>query len=142
MAVAYRMTGKDLYIEWVYNGGTANITGDARTFEVTREQEVADITAGADGARSSKATVKNFGASAEILYTGTAGSAVFNVMDLGSEGTVRYYPQGTATGKPKGAFPAIVTKMDLALPYDDAAVLTVEWLGQGDEIWNALTDVV
>jgi hypothetical protein len=142
MAVANRMTGKDLYIEWVYSGGTVNLTGDARSFEVTREQEVADVTAGADGARSSKATVKNFGASAEILYTGTAGSATFGVLDLGSEGTLRYYPQGTATGKPKGAFPAIVTNVGLALPYDDAAVLTVEWMGQGDEVWTALTDVV
>ena len=142
MAVANRMTGAGLYLEWVYNGGTVSITGDLRTFSYGAEQEVADITAGADGARSSKATVKNFSAESEILFTGTAGSAVFAVMPLGAEGTVRFYPQGTATGKPKGAFPAIVTKLDIDMPYDDAVVISVEWMGQGAEVWDVKTAVV
>lgn len=142
MAVANRFTGADLYVEWVHSGGTVNLTGDQRTLSVTRNMETADVTAGADGARAYKATIKNFSASLDVMYTGTAGSATFGVLTLGAEGTLRYYPSGTASGNSKGAFPALVTNTSIEIPYDDAVTLALEFQGQGDEIWNPLVDKV
>lgn len=142
MAVANRMTGPNLYVEFVHSGGTVNLTGDQRSLSTTREQELVDATAGADGARVNKATLKNFAASLEMMYIGTAGSATHGALTLGLEGTLRYYPKGTASGNPKGAFPAIVQSSSLEIPYDDMVTFTMEFAGQGAEVWNPFVDVV
>lgn len=142
MAVSDRMTGPNLYVEYVHSGGTVNLTGDQRTLSVAREQELVDATAGADGARVNKATLKNFSATLECLYIGTAGSATHGALALGLEGTLRYYPKGTASGNPKGAFPAIVQSSSLEIPFDDMVTFTFEFAGQGAEIWDPFTSVV
>lgn len=139
MTVTNRLTGKDLYVGFIGSGGTANLSGDQRAFEVTAEQETADVTAGADGARAVKPTVQNFGASLEVLFTGTAGSAAMAIATLGAEGTLTYGPQGSASGKPKGAFPAIITKRDITMNFDDAVVVKFEFAGQGDETSDPTT---
>lgn len=143
MAVADRMTGPDLVVHFITSGGgTINLTGDQRTLSVTREQEVADATAGADGWRVSIGTLKNASASLEALYIGAAGTATWGSVDIGAEGTLRYYPKGTATGSPKGAFPVITTNASLEIPYDDMVMLNIEFASQGAEIWNPLLNVV
>jgi hypothetical protein len=139
MAVADRMTGAAQYIGFIHSGGTVNLSGDSRTFDVTREQEVADASAGSDGARSSKATLKNYSATLEALYIGTAGTASFGSVDIGKEGTLLWGPQGTATGNPKGSWPMIVTNMSITSPFDDVVMLNIEWQGQGAEVSNPLT---
>jgi hypothetical protein len=138
MAVADRMTGASQYIGFIHSGGTVNLSGDSRTFDVTREQEIADASAGSDGARSSKATLKNYSASLEALYIGTAGSASFGSVDIGTEGTLLWGPQGTAAGKPKGSWPMIVTQMSISSPFDDIVMLNIEWVGQGAEVSNPI----
>lgn len=133
------MTGAGQYIALVHSGGTAVLSGDSRTFSITREQELADVSAGADGARSSKATLKNFSMSLEALFTGTAGTASIGSADIGKEGTLLYGPKGTAAGQPKGAWPVIVNNVSIDSPFDDAVILNIEFTGQGDEISNPLT---
>lgn len=139
MAVADRMTGANLYVALIHSGGTANLSGDARTLEITREQETADITAGADGARSYKGTLKNYSFSLEALYIGTAGTASYGSADIGKEGTLRVGPNGTAAGSPKGEWPVIVTQNSLSIPFDDAVMASIEFQGQGAEISNPFT---
>ena len=128
MAVATRYTGKDLYVEF---GGT-NITTDQRAFSVSREQETADITAGADGARSVKATVKAYSATLEMLAdSSAAGTAMLGAVTEGTEGTLVWGALGTTSGLPKSALPAIVTSLSVSMNFDDAVVYSIEFQGQG-----------
>jgi len=139
MAIADRFTGASQYIAFIHSGGTANLSGDSRTFSVSRVQETADATAGADGARASKATLKAFSATVNALYIGTAGTASFGSADIGKEGTLVWGPQGTAAGKPKGAWPMIVTDVSVSSPFDDIVALDIQFQGQGAEVSNPMT---
>lgn len=140
MAVSDRMTGAGQYIAFVVNGGTVVISGDSRNLDIEREQELADVSAGADGARSSKATLKNYSASMEAVFIGTAGSATMGSADIGVEGILLWGPKGTAAGQPKGAWPMIVNKASLTAPFDDVIMLNIEFTGQGAEISNPNKD--
>lgn len=141
MAVTDRMTGAAMTVLFIHSGGTATLSGDMNKFALTREQETADATAGSDGARSSIPTVKKFSASMESHYIGTAGSATWGSAALGASGTLLYGPKGTASGEPKGGFPAVITKQDISAPFDDVVKITMEFQGQGMELFNALKDV-
>lgn len=141
MAIADRYSGKNLYVRFITASGTANLSGDFRKLTVNRKQQTWDATAAADGAVVNKATVKEFDASLESLYIGTAGTAAFNIASLGAEGTLEYFPEGTATGKPKGSFPAIVTEQPFSTGYNEGTMVTISWKGQGAEIKNPFVDV-
>lgn len=141
MAIADRATGAAQYVGFIHSGGTVNLSGDSRTFNVSRMQETADATAGADGARSSKATLKAYGATLEALYIGTAGSATFGSADIGKEGTLLWGPRGTTAGLPKGSWPMIVTNVSISSPFDDIQQLSIEFEGQGAEASNPITAV-
>lgn len=139
MAIATRYTGKDLYVEF---GGT-ELTSDQRAFSVTREQETADTTAGADGARSHKATVKAYGATLEILAdSSAAGTAMLGAVKEGTEGTLTWGALGTVAGKPKSSFAAIVSSVSAGLNYDDAVVYSIEFQAQGAMIDDELDGAV
>ena len=128
MAVATRYTGKDLYVEF---GGT-DITTDQRSFSVSREQETADTTAGADGARSFKATVKAYSATLEMLAdSSAAGTAMLAAVKEGTEGTLTWGPLGTTSGLPKSSMACIVSSVSVSLNFDDAVVYSIEFQGQG-----------
>lgn len=128
MAVATRYTGKDLYVSFA---GT-ELTADQRSFSITREQETADVTAGADDYRAVKATVKNFSATLEIVADSSAtGTAILGVVSEGSEGTLEWGPLGTTTGKPKNSMVCLVTSVSGNLNFDDAVVYTIEFQGAG-----------
>ncbi len=141
MAAAQRITGANAVILFVHSGGTANLTGDQRSLTILREQELADATAGSDAARVVIPTVKKFSARLETHFIGTAGSALYGAVALGAAGTVLYGPAGSAVGKPKGGFPAVVRAQHLAMPFDDVVRLSIEFEGQGAEVFNPLTAV-
>lgn len=141
MSAADRITGSNVVGRWIHSGGTAVITGDANKLNVTRQQNVVNATAYGDGAEVNKPTYKVFGATLEGYFIGTAGSATLGSVALGGEGTLVYGVAGTATGKPKGSFPAIVTKADIDAPYDNMVTFKFEFKGQGNEIDNPFTAV-
>lgn len=135
MPVATRYTGANLYVAF---GGTS-LTSDQRAFSVNREQETADTTAGADGARSAKGTVKNYTATLEILAdSSAAGTALLAAIKEGTEGTLEWAPLGTATGKPKNQILAIITSVGVSMNFDDAVIYSVEFQGQGALIKDEL----
>lgn len=126
-----RFTGKPLVVK--FRGIT--LTEHGRNFEITHEQEQADGTAGADDYRVFLNTVKNIGASMDILQSsGTAGSAVIAALQPGQEGTLEWAPEGTATGKPKWGFVGRVSNSSMSHPYDDVAMLAVEWTNAGQSL--------
>lgn len=141
MGYADRMIGELLNIQWRSNGGTVFLQGDYRSAEYMREQETVDASAGGDGARAAKKTLRKFSASVEICYTGTAGTAVAAQLALGQAGTLILSPLGTATGNPRGGGPMIVTKASFPVKYDDLIVVKYEFEGAGAEIYNPHTDV-
>lgn len=134
-----RYTGKNLYVKF----GSTVLTTSGRNFDVTHEQEQADGTAGADDYRVFLNTVKNIGASMEIVMsTGATGSAVIAAVQPGQEGTLEFAPVGTAAGNPKWGFAARVSNSSMAYPYDDAAILSVEWTNYGSAlVYNGATAV-
>lgn len=130
-----RMSGKNLHLQWIYSGGTANLSGSQRSFENGHEQESADATAGADSYRVFVPTVKTLKPKAEILWEEkSSGSAVIAAVQPGVEGTLYWSPEGTASGKPKWGAYLRVRVSNQSLPYDDVAMLSVEW----DNIGTAL----
>jgi len=135
MAAPTRYTGKDLYVEF----GGVDLTTGQRAFSVSREQETADTTAGADDARSFKATVKAYTATLEVLAdSSTAGTALLAAIKEGTEGTLIWGALGTTAGLPKSSFPAIVNSVAVTLNFDDASVYSVEFQGQGAMVEDEL----
>lgn len=134
-----RFTGKNLYVKF----GSTVLSTHGRNFDVPHEQEQVDGTAGADDYRVFLNTVKNISASMEILMSsGAAGSAVIAALSTGTEGTLEWAPEGTASGKPKWGFAARVANASQALPYDDVAMLSIEWTNYGSAlVYNGATAV-
>lgn len=134
MSFAQRVTGKNVVVQWIHSGGTATLSGDHTAFEVTLEQETADLTAGEDTVRGYKPTLKNMNMSLEVMYTGTAGTASMASVAEGTEGTLIWAPVGTAAGRPKWGVAAVVTNHSMTFPFDDAAKVSIEWLPQGGDL--------
>ncbi len=142
MAASERLTGKNLVVEWIHSGGTAVVSGDQTTFDVTRDSEEADATAADDGGTFMKFLRQVNGATLAALFTGTAGSASIGSATVrGAEGTVLYGVNGTVAGQPKGGFPATIKSAGLAHPYDGMVTLDIEWSPQGAELFNPAVDV-
>ena len=126
------ISGKNLHVSFA---GTS--LGDSlRNFSVTEAQEQADATAGADDYRNFVDTVKSIEASCEIVMKtyATGGSALRALLDVGSQGSLIWSPEGTASGKPKRYFTATVTQSDESLPFDDVAILAITWTMAGTAV--------
>lgn len=121
-------TGADLYITF----GGVTLHGDFRSLDVSESQEVADTTAGTDDYQSHVITTKAVEMSLSLLYdNATAGTAAATALANGTQGTLEWGPEGTATGKPKYTIPATVTSFDKSIPYDDAVSYDVSLTGNG-----------
>lgn len=120
-----KLTGKNLYLQF----GSTNLSGEQRTFDVTEQQETADTTAGADDYRNFANTVKMIEATAEIIMKNHAGggSAVLAALALGTEGTLVWGAEGTATGKPKKGFLARLVDASQAIPFDNVYLLKLKF---------------
>lgn len=120
-----RLTGKNLVVTF----GGQTISGDQRTFEFDHEEEQADASAGSDTYRTFIPTLRVINPKMEIILKDFAsGSALMNVLDIGQEGTLVWSPEGTATGKPRWGIVARVSKAGQSYPFDDVAMVNVEWV--------------
>lgn len=128
-----KLTGKNLYLKF----GSTVLSGTQRSLEVNEEIETADATAGADDYRNYLTTVKTIGATVELVMrehadsTSPNGSAIFAALVLGTEGTLEWGVEGTATGKPRKGFVARVTRFDQNLAFDDVYTISVEFSNAG-----------
>lgn len=142
MAASERYVGKDLRIQWIHSGGTATISGDWTSFDVTRDSEEVDLTAADDTGTYMKYTRQVNGASMTSHFIGTAGSAVIGSATVrGTSGTLLYGPGGTATNDPKGGFPAYIKSANVSQSYDGNVELSIEFSPQGAELFNPMIDV-
>jgi hypothetical protein len=131
MAASERKLGKAMYADWIWSGGTVQVTGDQTTLDLSRAVSTVNAAAGSETSEYAKATLKNYGVSGELYFKGTAGTAVLAALAESNEGTLRWGAMGSASGMPKGQLAAVVTKQDIKHPFDNLIVVSVEWAGQG-----------
>jgi len=141
MALSDRKLGKDAWVGWIDGSGTVSIGGDRRNLDITREVMTTNMEAGNDTAAAQKATLFHYAAELTVFYSGTAGTAVANRLKEGNEGTLVYGPLGSATGRPKGGFPAVVVSQNRAIPFPDGIEITYSFEGQGELSYDENTAV-
>lgn len=123
-------TGQNLYMAWIYSGGTVVLSTDFRTVSTNQSIGLADASAGADTDKTYLVTIKD----KTISYAGVhqAGGTVLKAaLEAGTGGTVILAPEGTATGKPKEQYPAISMGAKLNYPYSDVVEVSVDFQGNG-----------
>ncbi len=131
-----RYTGKDLYAEWIYSGGTIVMTADYRTVTTNEGTDKVDITAGDDTHKSYKALLRDTTVSVELLgVTGSSGTTLWGALVPGTEGTLVWAPVGTATGNPKRSVAAFCEKRADAIKYNDVVSWTFDF-----QATEAITD--
>ena len=123
-----RYTGKDLAIAWVWTGGTAWLEADFRSMSTTEDQESADSTAGSDTYKAYIPTVADASGEVQLLdTTGATGTTEWGAIAPANVGTLVWYPEGTATGKPTHTAPAFISSRQREFPYDDVVSITASF---------------
>lgn len=137
MSIPNRYTGKDLYAKFTCSAGTIALTGDQRSLSVDREIDTVDITAGSEVDKSYLGTIKDGTAEVEVMDQGGVAATDFEAaLPEGTTGTLEYGPKGTATGKPKRGFGALVKSVSVAYPYSDAVVSTISFQKSGAVLYS------
>lgn len=139
MAFSQRITGKNAKVLFIHSGGTVDLSGERRNLDITREVKTVNMEAGNDTAEAVKATLYHYAAELTMLSAGTAGTATMNKVIEGTEGTILWGADGTASGKPKGGFPALVVSQNESIPYPDAVEYSVSFEGQGSLAFDPTT---
>lgn len=137
MTTASRAYGIDLYVSFAGQ----SIVADYREFTVERTIDTVDKTAGNETSKSYIPTLKDGTASLTYCYAGSAGTAISNLFKVGTEGTLLWGPEGTATGKPKGGNYGIVTSHSKPQVHADLIMRTVTWQFSGSALFNDEIDL-
>lgn len=126
-----RITGHDLAVCWAYSGGSVWLENDYREFNYSRDVQDANATAGNDTAAVHLPTYADGDLSLNMLGTSSMGTAHYAGLAERTEGTVHWYGEGTAAGKPYAYQPAYVKSFSEAWPYDDVVTQDIAWMPQG-----------
>lgn len=127
------VTGKAAYISWASSAGTIDLATDYRSVSIKENIDTAETTAGADTHKTYLPTIK----SATIDYSGlfpSGGTALYDALAAGVQGTLTVAPEGTASGKVSKAYPAICMGATYDTPYAD--VVTVNCTFQSNGAWS------
>lgn len=127
--------GNALVVEWIYSGGTVNLSGQYRTLEMSAEADMLDNSSGSVSTRTFQAGLKQGSYKYSGLHNGTGsplGTADLAALVEGTSGTIRVSPLGTASTSPRTVQAAIVKSCNQSFPYDALAEVEVEWQGSGD----------
>jgi len=120
--------GKNAYIKF----GNTELQTYFRTLNKAEEIDLVEQTSGSDADKSWLATVRSGTYDGEfIMPSGTAGTAVFGAVALGTSATLEVGPEGTASGKPKHSVTAIVRSRGEPLTYNDVTTFSVGWQFNG-----------
>ena len=93
-----RYSGKNLYIEWIDDSGTLVLSGDYRTLEIPESADEIDASAGSDTRKVTLAGQVSATWTLELLPL-ESGTALFERVAPQNTGTLRWSPEGTASGK-------------------------------------------
>ena len=120
------ITGKNLYIAF---GGTVLDT-DYRSFGSSEEMGLVDQSAGSDAARTYLTTLTDGTSSLTILIQADD-TTTWGAVAVGTEGTLEWGEEGTASGKPKHTVNAIVATREKSMEYADVVVADVSFQYSG-----------
>ncbi len=123
-------SGSALYLEWIYSGGTVNLTADSRTFSSSVTIELYDSTAGSDAYKTFVTGMRDSVIST-TLVTQSDGTVLLDALFAGTSGTVRVSPEGTASGKRRELYPAISQGVVRDEPYNNVVTYQISWQGNG-----------
>ena len=131
--------GTQLYVRFEALGGTATLTGDQRTFDVSRGAVLADSTAGSDAAtKETEIREDNSFTWNGLADSDSSGTTLWQTyLACGVEGTLIWGPNGTASGY-KGTCEVIVRSSGASHPYDGMTEWNAEFGGQtviSDTTW-------
>ena len=130
-----RCTGRDLAVCWNYTGGSVFLEDDYRSLDVTEGVQDANSTAGNDTYAGHLATYIDASASFEMVGTAGSGTVHWTKLAPRSAGTLVWFPEGTAQGKPKHTAAAYISKRDRSYPYADVVTVSL-----GFQFDGAITD--
>ncbi|SRR5260221_5090609 len=131
MSNANRYRGGNLFVQWVYPGGTVTVTGDQTEFTVERSAQQLDVTAGSEADRSYILGLKDKKFTLKLYDTAAAGSALAAALKEGVAGTLTWGPQGSGSGLPKFAVAANVDSHKADFKFDDKVMLDIGFQGTG-----------
>lgn len=119
-----------MVVQWIYSGGTLDLSGDERSVAWSPSVEFVDATAGADTTRKRLKTFKD--ATASVAWVDqTNGQGTATAMDAGVSGTLIIGPEGTASGKRKITFPSFSQGAKYTWPFDNVAEVSCDFLANG-----------
>lgn len=120
------ITGTALYLAF---DGTVLDT-DYRSFGPGEEIGTVDQSAGSDANRTYLTTLKDGSADSTIVVQ-SADTATWGALALGTEGTLEWGEEGTASGKQRHYVNAIVTGRAKTIEYADLIVADISWQYSG-----------
>ena len=120
-----RYTGHDLAICWSYTGGSVWLEEDFRSLDTTESVTDANSTAGNDTYAGHLPTYTDASASLEMVGTTGSGTIHWAKVAPTTVGTLVWYPEGTATTKPKHTAAAYISKRDKKYPYADVVTVSL-----------------
>lgn len=120
--------GSATITQWIWSGGTLNMSADTRSVAVNTSMDTIDATAGQD---VNKIYLPSF-ASVEITWEGVAqdstqGTLYANALKNGNLGTINIGPYGSAGSALKYSMPAFCLGLSTTMPYADVATLSTSW---------------
>lgn len=119
-------TGSGMYAKF----GSTVLSTRYKSFENSEEVGLVDHSAGADTARTYLKTLEDGTATLELLAE-AGGSALWTAVDIGTEGTLEWAEEGTASTKQKHTANSIVKNRRRTTVHDDVVKLTIEFQFSG-----------
>lgn len=133
-------SGSALYVRWVTAAapaGTAVLSGKQRTFRTSESSDEIDATGGSDQEAVFLPKFTASEASISVVDTlgsaGTAGTADWARLAPQKQGTLYWYPEGTAAGNASFSQAAVVLGRDREYPYDNVVTYDVRWRLSGTQ---------
>lgn len=117
-----RYSGKNLYLEFITTSGTTVLSGDYRTLDIPETADEIDASAGNDTRKVMLAGQVSATWTLEMLPL-EAGTALFTAMAPQTEGTLRWSPEGTASGKQQKYAAATILGRNENIGYNSVATL-------------------
>ena len=117
-----RYSGKNLYLEFITTSGTTVLSGDYRTLDIPETADEIDASAGNDTRKVMLAGQVSATWTLEMLPL-EAGTALFTAMAPQTEGTLRWSPEGTASGKQQKYAAATILGRNENIGYNSVVTL-------------------
>jgi hypothetical protein len=120
--------GSATVVQWIWSGGTLNMSADTRSVSITPAMETIDATAGQDTSKQFLSSFTDWDVSWDgVAQNGTAGTVYSQALAPGVLGTLTIGPYGTAGSALKYSMPAFCQGAAISMPYSDVTTISSSW---------------